>query len=393
MSGFSKIGLDRIASVLQDHVAKGSAPGLVGLINRGAETHAFPAGRLALEGSAPVERNSLFRIASMTKPVTAAAVMMLIEEGKLRLDDAVERFLPELKGRRVLRRLDGPIEDTVPAKRPITVEDLLTFRLGWGIVFSDKPLPILEAIGDLPGFGMPNPLWPGGPDEYMRRLGALPLMHQPGEAWLYTAGSNIQGVLVARVSGQSLDSFFQSRIFEPLGMNETAFFVPKSRLSRLASVYWPKDGALTLFDPPEGRFAAPPSLPAGDSGLVSTADDYLAFAEFLRSGLAKNGKRLLSEGSLEAMRTDYLTAEQRESGRLILGPDRGWGYGMGVSTNSRAYGWDGGYGTSWISDPSHRLTAILLTQRHFDSPERPAVHTDFHRAVQAALSAPFGTGL
>ena len=384
MSGFSHGGLDRIESVLKDHVAKGSAPGVVGLINRGEETHVFPVGKLALEGSAPVERNSIFRIASMTKAITAAAVMALVEDGKLSLDESVERALPELKNRRVLKRLDGPVDDTVPAKRPITVQDLLDFRLGWGIVFSEKPLPILGALGDLPGFGMPNPNWPGSPDEYMRRLGAAPLMYQPGEQWLYTLGSNIQGILVSRISGQSLEEFFKARFFEPLAMKDTDFWVPKGKLPRFASAYWPSEGQLTLFDPPEGMFAKPPPMPAGDSGLVSTVDDYLAFAKFLRNGLAPDGKRLLSESSLKAMRTDYLSPEQRLSGKLILGSDRGWGYGMAVGAGF--YGWDGGFGTSWVNYSTDQSTAILLTQRLFSTPERPAVHTDFHKAVHAALA-------
>ena len=388
MKAFSKDGLIRLESTLKHHVESGSVPGLVALVNRGDDTHVFAIGKLALDGPQPVKRDTIFRIASMTKAVTAAAVMMLIEDGTVRLKDRAENYLPELSNRRVLKRIDGPIDDTVPAERSITVEDLLDFRLGWGIVFSDKPLPILEAIGDLPGFGMPNPRWPGGPDDFMRRLGALPLMYQPGERWLYTLGSNLQGVLIARASGMSLEDFFALRILEPLGMKDTSFGVPKSKLSRLAAGYWFKDGALALFDPPEGLYSGPPKFPEGDSGLVSTVDDYLAFARFLGTGLGKDKKRVLSKASLNAMKRDHLTPQQREWGSLILGQDNGWGYGMAVMGGAAAgaYGWYGGLGTSWISDSGKDLIAIALTQRVFDSPDPPAVHKDFRNAAYQALA-------
>ncbi|WP_331540703.1 serine hydrolase domain-containing protein [Phenylobacterium sp.] len=393
MKGFTDQGLARLETTLKDHVARGSAPGLVALVSRGGETHAFALGAKALDGKDPVRRDTMFRLASMTKPITATAVMMLVEEGKLRLDEPVDRLLPELASRRVLKRIDGPLDETVPAVRPITVEDLLTFRLGWGIVFSDQPFPILKAVEDLPGFGMPNPDSPLTFDAWMARLSALPLMAQPGERWLYTVGSNVQGVLVARASGQALPAFFQDRILGPLGMTDSGFFAPPGKVSRLATGYMPQDGKLTLFDPPAGMYSRPPAFPAGDSGLVSTADDYAAFARFLTSGRTAGGKRLLSEASLKAMRTDHLTPAQRAGGEDILGPARGWGYGMGVTVEPKpgwaapgAYGWDGGFGTSFFNDPAQGLTAILLTQRVFDGPDPPMLHKDFWKGAYVALA-------
>ena len=391
MSEFSTSGLANLEVVLKDHLARGSAPGFVALVSRGEETHAFPMGSMTLGGGAPVRRDTIFRIASMTKPVTAAAMMMLVEEGKLRLDEPVDRLAPELANRRVLKRIDGPLDETVPADRPMTIEDVMSFRLGLGIIFAEG-YPILKRIADLPGFGMPNPAAPMGPDEWLRRLGGLPLMYQPGERWLYTTGSDVQGVLIARAAGRPLDVFFQERILGPLSMADTAFWIPAQKLPRVITGYATRDGKLVLFDPPDGMFARKPAFPAGDSGLVSIADDYLRFARFLRTGLAADGRRLLGTASLKAMETNHLTTAQRDGGRDILGAGCGWGYGMAVAVANTpdgmtpgTYGWDGGFGTSWFNDPGNGLTAILLTQRVFDSADPPRMHKDFRRAAYAAL--------
>lgn len=385
--GFDQAAVERMKAMLQGHVAQGSPPGLVALASHVDQTEVIAAGRMALEGPAPMPRDAIFRLASMTKPVTAIAALMLIEDGRLRLDEPVERLLPELADRRVLRTLASPVDDTVPARRPITVEDVLTFRLGWGVLF-DPDLPIQKAIEGVPGFGMPDPTSPLTPDAYMRRLHDLPLMAQPGERWLYTAGSNVLGVLVARAAGKPLDVVFQERILEPLGMTDTAFWVPREKIGRVVTGYMPHDGKLTLFDKPDGRYAQPPAFPAGDSGLVSTADDFGRFARFLSTGLAPDGRRLVSQASLKAMQTNHLTPDQIKDGAEILGPGRGWGYGVGVvvapnvdGLEPGAYGWNGGFGTSWFNDPAKGLTAILLTQRVFDSPDPPQVHKDFWKAA------------
>lgn len=392
MNGLSQAGLEHLEVVLKDQLARGAAPGFVAIVNRGAETRAWAMGTMTLEGHEPVRRDTIFRLASMTKPVTAAAMMMLIEEGRLRMDEPVDRLLPELADRRVLRRVDGPLDDTVPARRPITVEDVMSFRLGWGIIFDDS-YPIVKASQALAGFGMPNPANPVGPDAWLKALGALPLMYQPGERWLYTLGSNVQGVLVARASGQSFDAFVKARILDPLGMSDTAFWIPKEKRARTITGYMPQDGRLALFDPPDGMYARPPAFPAGDSGLVSTADDFLAFARFLQTGLAPDGRRLLSAASLDAMKTDHLTPAQRLEGKEILGPGRSWGYGVGVIAETTpdgltpgTYGWDGGFGTSWFTDPATGLTAILLTQRVFDGPEGSAIHNAFRKAAVGTIA-------
>jgi CubicO group peptidase (beta-lactamase class C family) len=346
---------------------------------------------MSLDGPEPVRRNAIFRLASMTKPVTAAAALMLVEDGKLRLDEPVDRLLPELANRRVLRTIASPLDDTVPAKRPIMVEDVLTFRLGWGVLFED--LPIQKLVAHLPGFGMPNPRSPLTPDAYMRALEDVPLMAQPGERWLYTAGSNVLGVLVARAAGKPLDIVVQERILGPLGLRDTAFWIPPEKLGRAVTGYMPQDGKLELFDPPDGMYAQPPAFPAGDSGLVSTADDFAVFARFLFTGRTQDGRQLLSPASLKAMQTNYLTPAQMRDGAMILGPGRGWGYGVGVVVEPNpdgvapgAYGWNGGFGTSWFNDPAQGLVAILLTQRVFDDPNPPQLHKDFWRGAYAAMA-------
>ncbi|MGH8199581.1 MAG: serine hydrolase domain-containing protein [Steroidobacteraceae bacterium] len=391
MVAFKAGGLAKLEADLAAHVAEGELPGMVAWVSRSDQTHILTVGATAF-GGPPIARDSIFRIASMTKPITAVAAMMLVEDGKLQLDEPVERLLPELADRRVLQRPDGPMEDTVPAHRPITVEDVLSFRLGWGLDFNVKA-PFVQALGLLPGFGMPNPAWPGNDDSFLKALGRLPLQAQPGERWLYTTGSNVLGVLVARAEGWPLDIVLRQRIFEPLGMHDTGFFAPADKQDRLVTGYVNQHGKLAPFEPWNQLYGKRPSFLAGDAGLVSTADDYGAFARFMLSGTAPNGRRLLKAETLRAMTTNRLTPAQMADGKLILLPGRGWGLGLGVhvTVNSwgvqpGAYGWGGGFGTSWVNDPANGLSAILLTQRVFDGPEPPAVHQTFRRDVYAAAA-------
>jgi CubicO group peptidase (beta-lactamase class C family) len=392
-AGFLKTTAQRVRGVLEDHVARGYATGMVALIGRGDEVEAVSVGAKALGGGDPMRRDTLFRIASMTKPITAAAGMMLVEEGKLTLDEPVDRLLPELADRRVLARIDGAVDDTVAAKRPITVEDVMSFRLGLGLIMAPPGAwPIQRAIAGLGlvGFGPPDPASPIDPDDWMARLGTLPLMAQPGEAWLYTTASNVLGVMIARASGQSLPAFLHARIFEPLGMKDTAFYAPPAKHDRLASAYRRVGAALELIDAAEtSAYGAPPAFPAGDAGLVSTVDDMFAFSRLLLNLGRVGDRQLLSKASVRAMTTDHLTSAQRAGGSAILGPGRGWGHGgMAIVLEATAegaqpgaYGWNGGFGTSWLVDPRTETVAILMTQTMFDGPDPPAVHKDFQRAV------------
>jgi CubicO group peptidase (beta-lactamase class C family) len=383
--------LARLHDVMGAHVARGEAPGLVSVVSRRGEAHVDAIGTSAVDGGTPVHPESIFRISSMTKPITAVATLILLEECVLRLDEPVERLLPELADRRVLRRIDGPIEDTVPAHRSITVRDLLTFRLGFGAYFA--PCPVNDAAAPLQvSVGPPQPSLPPEPDEWMRRFATLPLMCQPGERWLYHTGADLLGVLIARASGQPFETFLRERIFEPLGMKDTAFFVPTADVGRLVTSYMtsPETGTLNLFDEPSGQWSTPPAFPSGGAGLVSTAADFLAFAEVLLRG----GAPLLSRPSVETMTADQLTPAQKAASGFY--PDdfdaRGWGFGVGVVTRRDdpsapvgQYGWDGGLGSIWRNDPTEQLIAILLTNAAWTSPKAPEIATDFLTGTYAAI--------
>jgi CubicO group peptidase (beta-lactamase class C family) len=396
-SGLSKARLGRMHDVLAGHVEGGEVPGLVTLISRRGEVHVDAIGAKAVGGD-PVRRDSIFRISSMTKPITAAAAMILVEECKIRLDEPVDRLLPELANRKVLKRLDGPLDDTEPARRPITVRDLLTFRMGLGMILGPPDVyPIQKAVSELQvvGFGPPNQATPHGPDEWLRRVATLPLMHQPGEKWMYNTGSYVLGVLIARASGKPLEAFLRERIFEPLGMEDTGFSVPAAKLDRLMNAYWPnaRTGALDLYDDArDSQWARPPAFPDGGAGLVSTVDDYLAFGRMMLNQGKHGGERILSRPSVEAMTTDQLTPDQKAaSGFAGLWDGHGWGFGMcvvtrrdGVAASPGRYGWDGGFGTTWSSDPAEDLVAILMTQR-VAFPPSSAVYLDFWTSVYQAI--------
>ena len=397
--GLSRARLARLRDVLAGHVERGDVPGLVALVGRRGETHVDAIGALAAGGGrGPVARDTIFRIASMTKPVVAVAALILVEEGRLRLDEPVDRLLPELAGRRVLRRIDAPLDDTVPAHRPITLRDLLTFRLGFGIVFAPPDThPVQRALGELGlGDGPPAPATPPAPDEWIRRFGTLPLLHQPGERWMYNTGSNVLGVLIARAAGQPLEAFLRERVFEPLGMRDTGFSVPAADLDRLATSYLvgPGGGTLQLHDEARGgQWSRPPAFPSGAGGLVSTADDFLAFARMLLDGGRMGSRRLLSRPSVETMTTDQLTPAQKAATEWLPGyfEGHGWGFGVAVVTRREdflsvgAYGWDGGLGTVWRSDPREEMVAILMTQRAFTSAVPPDVCQDFLTLACAAI--------
>ena len=262
--GLSAERLKRLHDVMTGYVERGEVPGLVTLVARRGEGHIDAIGAMAADSEQPMRRDTIFRISSMTKPVTAAAAMILVEECLLRLDEPVNRLLPELANRQVLKRPDAELDDTVPAYRPITVRDLLTFTMGLGIVAAAPgTVPIADALSDLElGQGMPSPQTPPVPDEWIRRLGTLPLMYQPGERWMYNTGSDVLGVLIERASGQPFETFLSERIFGPLGMTDTGFGVPWDDLGRLATSYVidPETQTAVVYDEPAGGQWSPAAL-------------------------------------------------------------------------------------------------------------------------------------
>ena len=397
IGGLSTARLARLHDVMAGYVERGDVPGIVTLVSRRDEVHVDAIGMKALGGSEPMRCDTIFRVASVTKPIVAAAAMILVEECALRLDEPVEPWLPELADRRVLRAIDGPLDDTVPSNRSITLRDLLTFRLGIGAVMVFPPrYPIQRAMAEA-GVA-PGPTLPAhAPDELMKRFGSLPLVHQPGERWLYNSGSDILGVLISRVAGTSLEEFLQERIFAPLGMSDTSFSVPASKLDRLASSYWTNlaTGLFEVFDGvDDSRWASPPVFESGAGGLVSTVDDLLAFGQMMLKGGKHGNERILSRRSVELMTIDHITPEQKAVSGFFPGfwDDHGWGFGVSIVTRRGdlaatpgRYGWDGGYGTSWYVDPKEELIGILMTQRIWDSPSPPGVLLDFWTSTYHAI--------
>jgi CubicO group peptidase (beta-lactamase class C family) len=324
--------------------------------------------------------------------------MILVEECTIRLDEPVDRLLPEPANRRVLKRIDGSLDDTEPARRPIIVRDLLTFRMGLGMIMGPPDVyPIQKAASELQvvGFGPPNQATPHGPDEWLRRVATLPLMHQPGEKWMYNTGSYVLGVLIARASVKPLEAFLRERIFEPLGMKDTGFSVPAAKLDRLVNAYWPnaQTGALDLYDDVKAsQWARPPAFPDGGAGLVSTVDDYLAFGRMMLNKGKHGAERILSRPSVELMTADQLTPAQKAASAFgDMWESHGWGFGVsvvtsrdGVAASPGRYGWDGGFGTTWSSDPAEDMVAILMTQRVAFPPSSP-VYLDFWTSVYQAI--------
>lgn len=368
----------RLHDILQAFVDDGSVPGAVGLVARGDRVEVAAAGTLAVGDPTPMTRDSLFRIASITKPVVAAAVMMLVDDGRIALSDPVAAWLPELAEPMVVRTPAGPLDDVVPAAAPITVLDLLASRAGYGFP-ADFSLPALAPLfGELKQ-GPPRPQQVMAPDAWMATLAGIPLLHQPGEAWLYNTCSDIQGVLVARVSGRPLDEFLSERIFEPLGMTDTGFAVPRADLGRFTAFYRPgPQGGLELVDAPDGQWSTPPAFPSGASGLVSTADDWYAFGRMLLAEGTAGGRRLLSAQSVRLMTTDHLPPAERGASAVFL-EGQGWGFGGSVDVAAVApwnvpgrYGWIGGTGTAAHITPSTDTVTVLLTQVELTGPAAPA---------------------
>ncbi|MFE0420994.1 serine hydrolase domain-containing protein [Streptomyces sp. NPDC058953] len=405
-NGFSAAGLRRLREVLERHVESGRIPGLVALVALGDETHVEAIGTTRHDGGAPMRRDTIFRMASTTKPVAVAAVMVLLDECRLRLDEPVDRWLPELADRQVLKRPDGPLDDTVPARRPITVRDLLTSTSGLGMDMTAPGTPIMGALFEHGVYGQEDGwLLPGhAPDEWLRRLGGLPLLRQPGERWLYNVSDDVLGVLVARVTGLSFETFLRERVFEPLGMTDTGFHVPADKIDRLPPLYAPDPvtGEFTVADKVEGgHHSTPPAFPSGGGGLDSTVDDYHAYFRMLLDHGLHRGRRILSRPAVELMTTNRLTPEQlaareafgRDAVHLAhgLGQHGGWGFGMAVRTHRGDYapvgqfGWDGGSGTTVYADPENQLVGMLLTQTGMSTPDSPRAIHDFWTTLYQAI--------
>lgn len=371
LGGFNRDMLAGIGPALKGLVDQGALAGVVTLIwRRGEVVQVNTIGQRDIAAGLPMERDTIFRIASMTKPVTTLAALMLVEEGKLKLGDPVTRWLPELKDMQVLKAADGPLNDVVPALRDITVEDLMTHRAGLAYGFTSIG-PIAHAHEGELGSPLANPYTP---DEWMTRLGALPLSYQPGERFHYSHATDVLGFLVARVEGKPIGQILKERIFDPLGMVDTGFWTPPEKRGRLAKLYEasPEGGLKDVsWSDPE----TPAAFEGGGGGLVSTADDYLKFARLMLGRGEVNGVRLAKPETIDLMISNRLTDEQR--GHAFLGMPFWLSQGFGLGTSmvldaekhqwmgaggAGAFGWPGAFGTWWQADPVNDMILIYLIQ-------------------------------
>jgi CubicO group peptidase (beta-lactamase class C family) len=398
MTGLAKSGLERMHRVLSGHVERNEIPGLVALVSDHGDIHVETIGTLAFDKPAPMKRDTIFRIASITKPIATVAAMILLEECKFRLDDSIEPWLPELANRRVLKSLSSQIDDTVPSLRAISVRDVLTYRMGFGSVMAmPDTYPIQKFIRDY-RIGGDGPLLPSEPatmDQWLQKLGSLPLIAQPGERWMYQVSGDVLGALIARVSGRSLGTFLKERIFDPLGMKDTAFYVPPEKIDRLPTFYCfnRQTNKLDFYDDPvNSAWRSAPAFESAGGGLVSTIDDYFAFSRMMLNKGGHGREQILSRAAVELMTSDQLTPEQRTSSEIFFGRYSSWGFGVAVDIHRQEiyhtpgrFGWTGGYGTTAYTDPAEGMIGILFTQRMMDSPEPPKIFTDFWTLAYGAM--------
>jgi CubicO group peptidase (beta-lactamase class C family) len=332
-----------------------------------------------VEANLPVERDTIFRIASMTKPITSVAALMLIEDGRMALTDSIARYAPEFSNMRVLRSPNGPLDETDPAERPITFEDLLTHRAGF--TYGDFHRgPIAQAYRDALGGEIDSDV---APDEWMARLAQLPLIGQPGSAMYYGYSTDLLGFLIARIEGAPLGAVLKRRIFDPLGMVDTSFLVPREKRHRRAAAYgFDEEGRLTKRVSRSGIFVTerPEDMAyeSGGAGLWSTIDDYLKFARLFVGDGEVDGVRLLRPETLAAMMTNQLTDKQNVNpGWLGLKPGRGFGLGVSVvletdkadfmrSGSAGTVSWPGAFGGWWQADPREGSVLIFLAHNVVD---------------------------
>jgi CubicO group peptidase (beta-lactamase class C family) len=397
VSGFSREGLAKIAPTLQGVVDSGILSGAVTLLWRNGEVaDVSVVGLRDIQGKLPMQRDTLFRIASMTKPVTSVAALMLMEEGKLKLDDPITKWAPEFADMKVLKDAQGSLDETYPAPRDITIDDLMTHRAGLAYGFTSMgPIAYAHqnALGDVLNSDMTADAW-------MAALGGLPLSYPPGERFHYSHATDVLGFIVGRIAGTSFRDFLMERIFKPLGMVDTDFYIPVEKRDRAAVVYRYDEKTSQLQPVPFKLYDTAPNFTGGGGGLVSTADDYLKFARMLLNKGEVDGVRLLKTETVELMTQNRLTDEQRAIPFMGLPFWGGQGFGLGVSVitdaekqawmgvgTNGAFGWPGAFGTWWRADPAENMVMIYLVQNSMPlEPESAGqLATGQRMAAQAAL--------
>ena len=372
-----------LEAALRPYVESGQLPGLVALAAHGDDVRTVVLGDQAL-GGPPMRRDSIFRAASITKPLTSALTMTLVQDGVLALDQPVGDLVPELASPRVLATPTGALDDTVACERPIIVRHLLTHTAGLG--FPAFESPVAEVLSDRLGQGAVGETAVPPAEEWVRRLAEVPLVHQPGDGWTYNLAYDVLGVVLARAAGRDLPTLMAERVLDPLGMADTGFVVGDGDRDRFTTLYSPRaDGTLDVLDEPDGMFAVAPGLPSGAGGLVTTADDQEAFYRMLLRG----GDDVLDAESVRLVTTDHTTARQRDMAAFFL-DGQGYGFGVGVDTEVRdpwhspgRFGWIGGTGVAAYADPQRDLVTVILTQVSLSGPQAAGV---FEALWQAAVT-------
>jgi CubicO group peptidase (beta-lactamase class C family) len=396
-SGFSREGLAKIKPALQGVIDQGVLSGAVTLLWRnGQVADVSVVGMADIEAGRPMTRDTLFRIASMSKPVTSVAALMLMEEGKLKLDDPITKWAPEFANMRVLKDAQGPLDNVEPARRDITIDDLLTHRAGLAYAFTSIG-PIAHAHQKALGDVLSNPL---DPDPWMAALGGLPLSYRPGERFHYSHATDVLGFIVGRAAGKPFREVLFEKIFDPLGMVDTDFYIPPAKRNRAAVVYKLEED-MSLTPVPFRQHEAPPAYCGGGGGLVSTADDYLKFARMLLGRGEVDGVRLLKPETVALMTTNRLTDAQREITFMGMPFWTGQGFGLGVSvvtdaakqawmgpSTNGAFGWPGAFGTWWQADPAENLVMIYLIQNSMPLEPESASQLATGQRMAAAAALP-----
>lgn len=357
---------------ITEAVEAGLLSGAVTLVwHRGSVVQVNEVGFRDTEAALPMQRDTIFRIASMTKPVTVAAAMALLDEGKFALTDPVSRWLPELADMSVLLEPAGPLDNTVPARRPITFDDLMTHRSGFAYTFSVAG-PLSRAYSHVS--------LRQDQDDWLREVAALPLVHQPGLQLTYSHSTDVLGIALSRIEGKPLARVLAERVLDPLGMADTGFFISPEKRSRCATMYRLDEQGTLQHDAMGPIPVREPRFCQGGAALVSTVDDYLRFVRMLLNNGTLDGIRVLSEDSVRAMRTNQLTNEQMKVPFLGLPFWIGRGFGLNLSVvtdptkSARLFGpgglgsfsWPGAYGTWWQADPENDLILIYLIQNYPD---------------------------
>jgi len=366
------VSLAENRSSIDQAVEAGLLSGAVTLVwQHGEVLQVKEIGHRDVEAQLPMRRDTIFRIASMTKPVTVAAAMALVEEGKLALTDPISRWVPEMAEMRVLVDPAGPLDQTIAAQRQITIDDLMTHRAGLAYSFS--------VVGPLARAYAKVSLRQDA-DDWLAEVARLPLVHQPGERLTYSQATEVLGIVLSRVEGKPLQTILSERIFEPLGMADTGFWVSPEKRERAATMYRLDASEGLRHDAMGPVPVREPRFSQGGAGLLSTVDDYLRFARMLLDGGEVDGVRLLSEDSVRRMRADHLTDEQKKHPFLGMPFWIGRGFGLNLSVvtdpskSSRLFGpgglgtfsWPGAYGTWWQADPENELILIYLIQNYPD---------------------------